>query len=423
MRLRRYVLIRKKRSSGVFIPSSRVPPPPPPPNTDTLPYPIGIYGLTGTGDLDPNLADQPGLVGVNLHIEWPDVEKSQGVYDWSRMDALIQQAKDLGFTAIVDTPQWMLDLLPDDKKIDIIDDAQQHPEYCKKVPTALYWNPTWHAARKAMIVSAGARYSSDENIVAVLQAAAFNQNSSDWHIQDTVDPGFTCPPCPGHPPQLCGPQPLDQPQQWLDAGWTRERMLVIGKEMADTAAAAWPRQNLKLPIGGLDDRLAMDTPLNDGYSRLARDMELYIYGSDGTRTGPPRPYADRFYMSRNILTATWESGPFFDTFTPGFGAQRYIQYMIRRHARDYNRRAGLQSVADATDGGNDCALNGSGACVGCVPGANPPAVALCMIQAAIAVAVTYETTFYEVFAKDARNLAFRQAFIDGTIAMGGTPRF
>jgi hypothetical protein len=403
----------------------------------TIPYPIGIWTLYAGANIDPVLADQPGIVGININEEWDEIELSQGIYNWSGLDDKIAQAKGAGFTAINlnitassdDTPQWMRDLLPSDQKIALLDDAQQHSSYCKFIQTCLYWNATYHAARKALIAAAGARYSNDPAIVGYI-ASFCNHNSGDWNIQDTVDPAFTCPDCGTQGPgQECGPQPLDQPQQWLDAGWTRDKMLTVGQEIMDTVAAAFPRQNIKLPIGGLADALAMDTPSNDGYSRLARDVELFVYGTDGTRSGPARSYADRFYFSRNIVTAGWADGSTYDPpyppgIKPAFGAENYIKFMIRTHGRDYNKVAGLQMVAGATNGGNDCAINGGGAgvCAGCVPGSVPPDVALCMMTAAIDAAISYDVTFVEVFAIDGGNAAFRQLFIDKTLEMGGTPR-
>src|SRR5881275_2076497 len=106
-------------------------------------------------------------------------------------------------------------------------------------------------------------------------AAFANHNTQDWNIQDTIG-NIVCPTCPQPPPTLCGTVALDQPSQWLAAGWTEPTMLEIGKEMCDAAAAAFPNQNIKLPIGGLTDN-RMSTPDGDpahgNYSQLARDIE------------------------------------------------------------------------------------------------------------------------------------------------------
>ena len=217
-------------------------------------------------------------------------------YDWSKADALIAQVKAAGFTHIAfdivassfDTPQWLKDSLPADQKILFLDDADQHKTFCQLIETVLYWNPTFHEGRLALIQAAGARYASDDAIVAVW-ASFVNQNSGDWHPQDTVGTVHCppAPPCVPGPIQQCGDVTVDQVQQWLDAGWQEETMLQVGKEIAQEVAIAWPRQNIKLPVGGLADALAQDTPLENGYSRTAREMVDWVYGR--RHAGEPRP--------------------------------------------------------------------------------------------------------------------------------------
>ena len=99
-------------------------------------------------------------------------------------------------------------------------------------------------------------------------------------------------------------------------------MLQIGKEMCDAAAAAFPNQNIKLPIGGLD----ITYPAFSGgtYTTLCRDIENYVYGNASLGI-PPRPYANRFYMQRNTVAANWKDGSYYDTYTPGFNGRALHQ--------------------------------------------------------------------------------------------------
>ena len=120
--------------------------------------------------------------------------------------------------------------------------------------------------------------------------------------------------------------------------------------MCDAAAAAFPNQNIKLPIGGLD--ITYSDFSGGTYTTLCRDIENYVYGNASLQI-PPRPYANRFYMQRNIVDANWGDGTQYDTYTPGFDSQMYIKYMIRAHAHPNApwtspRQAGLQMVASAT---------------------------------------------------------------------------
>src|SRR5437667_12737099 len=95
-------------------------------------------------------------------------------------------------------------------------------------------------------------YPSDPAIEAVNTAAYAKHDTNDWNIQHTLGT-IACPNCPQPPPTLCGNIYVDQPAQWIAAGWTEQQMLQVGKEMCDAAAEAFPNQNIKLPIGGLSD--------------------------------------------------------------------------------------------------------------------------------------------------------------------------
>ena len=225
-----------------------------------------------------------GIVGIGLSADWDSVNPSPGVYDWSTLDLRIAQAEAAGFkinliigNSSANTPAWLLDSLPADQKIDLIDPAPSHSTFCGPITTALYWNPVFHQARLDLIAAAGIHYSSDPSIVAYTASFA-NHNSNDWNIQDTV--GLI--PCPSCPPVIpgysCGDITVDQVQQWLDAGWTEQAMLQVGKDICDAAAAAFPNQNIKLPIGITDTILGATDPgrTNGTQTTLCRDIEDYV---------------------------------------------------------------------------------------------------------------------------------------------------
>lgn len=378
----------------------------------SVPYPKGVWCSYGNDiNIQPGMASNFGLVGIGITEDWNVVNTGPGVYNWATIDARIAQALAAGFTnmalAITDssqnTPDWLYNSLPSNEKIQLIDPANVHPTFCEPINTALFWGPTFHQAKKDLIAAMGARYTNHPNVVAVNMAAFCNHNSQDWNVLDYIG-SIQCPTCPQAPPKLCGLQTgFDQPAQWIAAGWTEQVMLQIGKEICDACAVAFPNQNLKLPIGGISDhRMATN------YSLLARDIENYIYGNV-TLGIPPRPYAGRFFMQRNTLDASWQPGSHWDTNIPGFDAENYIKYMIRKH----HPQSGLQNVADAT---NHASRLGQGY-TGC-PGFDP----VCVVQTAIDVAISFGVTFYEVFPQDGGNPAFYNMIKAGTIAMGGIPR-
>src|SRR5947199_2517440 len=250
-------------------------------------------------------------------------------------------------------------------------------------------------------------------------AAFANHNSQDWNIQDTIGT-INCPRCPQPPPTLCGNVIVDQPSQWLTVGWTEPTMLEIGKEMCDAAAAAFPNQNIKLPIGGLD--ITYPDFSGGTYTTLCRDIENYVYGNASLGI-LPRPYANTLYMQRNTVDANWGDGTQYDTFTPGFDSQLYIKYMIRAHAHPNPpwatpRQAGLQMVSAASLGSTTNCRQGGGPNGPCGATCDPT----CVMQASLDTARTYGTTFVEIWAQDDVDPAFYDMVTAATIAMGGTPR-
>ena len=119
------------------------------------PFPLGVWGPFGVGhDIPPGLVNNLGIVGITISEGWDVVNPAPGVYVWSTVDARIAQAKAAGFqylaVAVTDsssqTPQWLLDSLPSNQKIELIDPASSHDTFCQPILTVLPWNSTFHQA-------------------------------------------------------------------------------------------------------------------------------------------------------------------------------------------------------------------------------------------------------------------------------------
>src|SRR5207253_2906672 len=176
----------------------------------------------------------------------------------------------------------------------------------------------------------------------------------------------------------------------------------------------------KLPIGGLD--ITYPDFSGGTFTTLCRDIENYVYGN-ALLGIPPRPYSRRFYMQRNTVDANWGDGTVYDTYIPGFDSVRYINYMIRAHAHPNPpwttpRQAGLQMVGAATLGPTTGCRQGGGPTGPCGPACDP----VCVMQASLDVATTYNAAFIEIWAQDDVDPDFYNMIRAATIAMGGTPR-
>jgi hypothetical protein len=82
------------------------------PRQDRGPLPGGFFGTVTPGDVDAgDLARMRGTVEtLRFPVHWPQVEPLSGVYDFSRLDALVGAAADRGIEPlpfVVATPPWL----------------------------------------------------------------------------------------------------------------------------------------------------------------------------------------------------------------------------------------------------------------------------------------------------------------------------
>jgi len=358
------------------------------------------------------LVDNLGLVGLGASEDWNIIQTGPDTFDWTSLDNKIAAIKTAGFRYIAlavsassdKTPQWLLDSLPPEEIIYLRDPGQYHSTYCDEIRTAVYWSPAFHAARLNLIRKAGERYANDPAIVAVIAGFA-DHNSNDWNILDTIG---TIGPCPDG-----NTYEVNQPAQWIAAGWTIQKMFDVGTQILDTTAASFPNQSIKVPIGGLADELVQPFLGPDsGYSSLAKMIVDY---------GSAQPYANRFYPERNTVDATWGVASTLDTNPPSIKSQRYIKKLIWDHSRPDGptpRQGGLQMVESATDGSTTNCRQGGGPDGPCGPTCDP----LCVLQASLELSLTYNTSFIEVWPHDGMNANLYSLIESTTLAMGGQLR-
>ena len=107
------------------------------------------------------------------------------------------------------------------------------PTYGQPVKIPIFWDPIFLAKKIALIQAAGARYAANPSIV-VVGCSFANALSIDWNI----------------------PHAPEDIANWLLAGYTSELMVNTGETIIDATMAAFPNQNVVMPIGlgapGLD---------------------------------------------------------------------------------------------------------------------------------------------------------------------------
>ena len=205
------------------------------------PIPKGIVSMPPPGSNYPDqILNDSRIMGLDVVDQWPDVEPTEGVYDWSALDSEVAQAVAHGKKIIfaiasggVKVPDWLLTNYPDIQTFSFIDTNPYSPTYGQPLTIPIFWDPIFLAKKIALIQAAGARYTANPSIV-VVGCQFANSLGGDWNIPDS-------------------PEDI---ANWLAAGYTSELMVNTGEMIIDATMAAFPNQNVVLPIGlgapGLD---------------------------------------------------------------------------------------------------------------------------------------------------------------------------
>jgi len=85
------------------------------------PIPKGIVSMPPAGSNFPDqILNDLRIVGLDVADQWPDIEGTEGVYDWSSLDSEVAQATAHGKKVIfgiasggVNVPDWLLANYPD----------------------------------------------------------------------------------------------------------------------------------------------------------------------------------------------------------------------------------------------------------------------------------------------------------------------
>jgi len=152
--------------------------------------PTGAFSLTRFGRQIKGLSN-PDVDGISIHDKWWHLEPSEGVYDWSTLDAYVAQINPTGKKILIrigtmggrhslggNMPDWVMDAVGANT-ISFYESGHT----LKTIP--LFWNQTFLDKKKAMIAAVGARYSGNP-LVKVATASFANRNSEDWSMPDST---------------------------------------------------------------------------------------------------------------------------------------------------------------------------------------------------------------------------------------------
>ena len=256
-------------------------------NATVAPIPKGIFCMPvqGANGFPDQILNDTRIAGLDLGDQWQDIETSEGVYDWSTLDTQLAQAEAHGKKVVLgitsgglNIPDWLLTNYPNIQPFTFIDPNPHHSTYGQPVTMPVFWDPIFLAKKIAFIQAAAAHYASHSSI-AVVTCAFANSTTGDWNIPDS-------------------PEDI---AHWEAAGYTTELMVNAGETLIDATMAAFPNQNVTMPIGrnttGLD-------PSVDYLSETVVDYAATTYG--------------RFITTRFSLSAT-TADPAVDTSLDNWG--------------------------------------------------------------------------------------------------------
>jgi Beta-galactosidase len=197
---------------------------------ETLGLPRGVSDLIrGGGDIAASALSNPNVDGISIRAHWSDVETADGVYNWSYLDAKINQASAAGkwVTLRVSTagggvsqgglvPDWVINQIKANggKFFSWLDSA--HSNRVKTIP--VFWDPTFMQKKRELIEALGKRYGDNRNIKVVYVGFA-NARTSDWNVpgRNTLSAaeraaGFT----------------ITGVQRWKALGYTEQKIINSG---------------------------------------------------------------------------------------------------------------------------------------------------------------------------------------------------
>ena len=268
--------------------------------------------------------------GIMIRQSWSEIEQFEGVLIWENLDEEINNAINDGKKIVlnliaggINTPSWVMSL-PGLQLFNFIDTNKYHETYCQELAMPIFWDPIFLEKKKNFIRAAGKRYAANGFILGVMVSFC-NPIFGDWYVPHEV--GY-----------FCG-RDLNQVQDWLNVGYTTEKLFNAGKETIDAWAIAFPNKMLKLPVAPNHNNL--DANETD----LAESIVNYAYSQ----------YPDRFFAQSNSLSTKipYSNDPEIINASPG------TKYYLFKVLLDHSPKIGFQMLSSASSGDeDDCRLNG-----------------------------------------------------------------
>ncbi len=248
--------------------------------------PKGVFSLTSAGHACADtVLSNPNVDGVSVRQDWAELEPSEGNFDFSFLDSEVARIAAAGKKVLLrintqaGKPFWVTDAVTAAGGVFytfVDDDGIQNT-----IP--VYWDPTFLAKKKAMIVALGAHFTNNP-AVAVVWTSFANARSEDWSVPHTPS----------------------QVEVWRQVGYATDKLLEAGKEIIDTTMMAFPNQSVTLAVAGdgtldPDPNYAGDAAI--ATARATWPGRLIVQKNNIAAFNPPAPGID------TVFEVIWDNRP------------------------------------------------------------------------------------------------------------------
>jgi Beta-galactosidase len=192
--------------------------------------PRGVFSLQAAGQpvAGEVLAD-PSVDGISIRQKWRDLETSKGVYDWTFIDSEVARARQAGKKVLLrivsegkSTPSWVYN--EGVQLFRFAGNGRFRP--AARESFAIFWDPTYLAAKKAMIEAAG-RHLAGNPTLRIVTAVPASARSGDWFVPHTAA----------------------DLQHWYEVGYSSGKVIDVCEQIISVTMASFPRQYVALAVG------------------------------------------------------------------------------------------------------------------------------------------------------------------------------
>ncbi len=220
--------------------------------------PRGIISTSGRRvPIDQDILDNPGVTGFMVLDTWKDIERAEGVFDWTHIDAEVARARAAGkvirlaiHTGGDSVPDWVSTNNPQIKKVISYDKFTGARRF-----DLAYWDLDFIRVKSGFYRAIGDRYK-DKPVIFAISAAMLEPNTGDWAFPVETD---------------------EQVRSYLSAGFTEQAFIYAYKALLDNAMRAFTNKYVINAVGHIPKPLA-----DDQYAAVHEVLD-YAYAKYGSR--------------------------------------------------------------------------------------------------------------------------------------------